>query len=650
MAEPARELEIGTLYRSAPIDRAAVDEETRSVTLSFSSEEPVDRFFGTEILDHGRKSVDLRRLNSGGAVLVDHRTSDHVGVVEKAWIEDRRGLARVRFGKSARASEVFDDIRDGIRTHVSVGYRVHALKLVESGDQGDVFRVTRWEPLEVSIVAVPADPTVGVGRADDHAKSIVTINTEEGPMPDNPNTDSAAAEPRAAPEPQPAAADAHVRSEARAEPRPQASEAAAEAHLREERRRIDEILALGERFDRRELAREAIRDGASIEAFRKRILESLDNARPIDLRASESPEIGLTPREARAFSFVRAIRAALTRDWSDAGFEREVSRATVDKLGLQPRGDFVVPYDVMVASRTLTAGTAGAGGELVATDHLAGSFIELLRNRMVVRQLGARVLDGLTGDVSIPKQTGGATASWVAEDAAAATASELTTGNITLAPKTVTCWSDISRRLILQSSPAIEDLVRSDLATAIALAIDLAAINGSGASNEPTGILNTTGIGDVAGGTNGAAPTWQNIVDLEKLVATANADIGALAYLTNAKVRGALKTTEKASGTAQFVWQDGSGGTPGEGAMNGYRALVSNQVPSNLTKGTGTGLSAILFGNWSELLIGLWGALDVLVDPYTNSTAGRVRIVNHQDADIAVRHAESFAAMQDAIA
>lgn len=292
--------------------------------------------------------------------------------------------------------------------------------------------------------------------------------------------------------------------------------------------------------------------------------------------------------------------------------------------------------------RDLVVGTPTAGGNLVAENLLAANFIDLLRNRSALMgQNMATMLTGLIGDVAIPKQTGGATGYWLAESGTP-TESQQTIGQVPLTPKTVGAYTDISRKLLQQSSIDVEAFVRGDLATVLGLAIDLAGIAGTGANNQPRGILNTVGIGSVIGGTNGAAPTWANIVALESEVAAANADVGRLHYLTNALVRGVLKTTEKASGTAQFVWNSND--------VNGYTPIVSNQVPSDLTKGSAEDIcSAIIFGNFADLLIGMWGGLDLLADPYTASTSGTVRVVALQDADIAVRHAESFAAMQDAL-
>lgn len=375
------------------------------------------------------------------------------------------------------------------------------------------------------------------------------------------------------------------------------------------------------------------------------------------------PGIGMSPRETREYSLVRAINAAIRNDWRGAELELEASEATAQRLGRRAQG-FFVPYDYLAGGaaersvqvrtergfqfvperRDMSVGTDGAGGHTVATNLLASSFIDLLRNAMMVQRAGARMLTGLVGDVAIPRQTGGATAYWVAENNAP-TESAMTSAfdQVTMAPKTVGAWADITRKLLMQSSLDIEALVRNDLATVLALEIDRAALHGSGSSNQPTGIAATSGIGSVAGGTNGAAPTYANLIALETEVAQDNADIGRVSYMTNTKVRGKLKST--VIGTDQrMVW--GEGGTP----INGYPAWITNQVASNLTKGSASGVcSAIFFGNWGDLLIGMWGGLDILVDPYTASTTGTVRVIALQDVDVAVRHAESFAAMLDAL-
>ena len=358
------------------------------------------------------------------------------------------------------------------------------------------------------------------------------------------------------------------------------------------------------------------------------------------------PNIGLTPKETRQYSLLRAIRAAGANDWRGAEFERECSEAVSKRMGMEPQGFFVPNEFVVGERRDLSVGTATAGGHLVSTDLLSSSFIELLRNRMILMAAGIRTLDGLVGDVAIPRQTGGATAYWVGE-AGSPTESQQAVDQVALTPHTVGAYTDFSRKLIKQSSISVEGFVRSDLASVVALAIDYAGLHGDSGTdaNQPDGLAVLSGIGAVVGGTNGAAPDWADIVALETEVATDNADMGTLAYLTNAKVRGKLKQTEKFSGTNGMpVWADGA--TP----LNGYRALVSNQVRSNLTKGTASGVaSAIFYGNWADMLMGMWGGMDMLVDPYTHSTSGTMRVVTLQDVDFAFRHPQSFAAMLDAL-
>jgi HK97 family phage major capsid protein len=369
-----------------------------------------------------------------------------------------------------------------------------------------------------------------------------------------------------------------------------------------------------------------------------------------ELQPLQDPNIGMGGNEIKQYSLIRAIRAAASGNWRDATLEKEASDAVMKKMGKEPRG-FFVPHDwlsadqrnLMAEKREMTIGVLAQGGYLKATDLLAQSFIELLRNKMVVQAAGAWVLTGLVGDIAIPRQTGGATAYWVAEGNAP-TEADQAVDQVALAPKTVGAFTDISRKLLLQSSIDVEAFVRNDLATVLALAIDLAALHGSGSGAEPKGLVNQTGVAVVAIAADGGPPTWEHIVSLETEVAADNADIGALAYITNAKVRGKLKQTEKATGTAQFVWESLVQATP----LNGYRALVSNQVKSDLTKGSGTGLSAAFFGNWGDLIIGQWGTLDILVDPYTGGTTGTVRVIAFQDVDVAVRHGESFSVILDA--
>lgn len=613
------------MSRFAVFQRESVDVEKRTVEVAFSSEEPVERWFGDEVLSHAAGAVDLSRLNDGGAVLFNHDWDDQIGVIERAWVDaDRRGRALVRFGNGAKAAEKFQDVQDGILRHISVGYSIVNFE-EEVSDDNRTFTATRWQPYEISFVTVPADPTVGVGRsAEPFIKNPVNPTPEKGNRNMDKNQIPAAAETPAAAIPAAAVTDTNN---------------TAERGMQNERARVSELLAIGRSYAAHggiEAAEKVIKEGGSEAQLRAAIMANMQTKPTVT-----AGEIGMTDKEQREFSLLRAMSAAATGKWDKAGLEREVSEELEKRHGRAAAG-FFVPTDLI--ARAYSKGNAANGGNVIENDFREDLFIELLRNRLAVAQLGATVLDGLVGDITIPKHLTGNTVQWVDENGSA-TESNATFGQMSLKPKTVTANTELSRKFILQSSLSAEQFARSELLKAMMLGIDLAAINGKGTGNEPTGILNTAGIGAVEIGANGGAPEWKHIVALESAIAAANADIGDLAYITNARVRGLLKTKLKTDGVSGYIWQDGA--TP----LNGYRCAVSNQIPSNLTKGTAANkCSPLIFGNWSDLMIAHWGVLDVIVDPYTKSTAGAVRITTLQDVDIAVRHVESFAAIKDIVA
>ena len=600
------------MSRFAVFQRESVNQENRTVEVAFSSEEPVERWFGMEVLSHDAGAVDLSRLNDGGALLFNHDWDDQIGVIERAWVDaDRRGRALVRFGNGAKAAEKFQDVQDGILRHISVGYSIANFE-EEVSDGSRTFTATRWQPYEISFVTVPADPTVGVGRMSERPEEKpVNLTLEEG----NRNMDKTQNIPAVA------------------------EDNTAERGMQNERARVSELLAIGRSYAAHggiEAAEKVIAEGGGEAQLRAAIM---DNMRTQPVMTAE--EIGMTAKEQREFSLLRAMSAAATGKWDKAGLEREVSEELEKRHGRAAAG-FFVPTDLI--ARAYSKGNAANGGNVIENDFREDLFIELLRNRLAVAQLGATVLDGLVGDITIPKHLTGNTVQWVDENGSAAEPNA-TFGQMSLKPKTVTANTELSRKFILQSSLSAEQFARSELLKAMMLGIDLAAINGKGTGNEPTGILNTAGIGAVEIGANGGAPEWKHIVALESAIAAANADIGDLAYITNARVRGLLKTKLKADGVSGYIWQDGA--TP----LNGYRCAVSNQIPSNLTKGTAASkCSPLIFGNWADLMIAHWGVLDVIVDPYTKSTTGAVRITTLQDVDIAVRHVESFAAIKDIVA
>ena len=599
-------------------DMEMASPEDRVVEFAFSSEEPVQRYFGKEILSHEKGAADLTRLNDGAPLLFNHDMDEYIGVCEKAWIgDDRRAYARVRFATHEFAQQVMNDVKDGILRNVSFAYEVR--KYVEDVKAG-TYTATDWMAYEVSFVTVPADQTVGMGRSMDEQEGEARNDDEDA---DELMVHGDCGDEEMLRETDAADAVETVKGMTMTEEVKIDVSAVAAQAAEAERQRIAGISALGDKFNQRDLAKQLIESGKSMDEARAVVLERMGEVKPV---AEKQADIGLTKKEVKQFSFLRAINALANPTdrsaWEAAAFEREVSEAAASKAGKSARGIFV-PGEILRAKRDLNVGTSTAGGNLVATDLMADSFIELLRNRSVVQRAGATVMNGLVGNVAIPKQTGGATAYWVAESGSP-TESQQTIGQVTMSPKTVGAYTDFSRKLMLQSSIDVENMVRNDLAAVIALAIDSAALYGTGSNNQPTGIKATSGINtkDFAGD----VPTFAEIVGMESEVAADNADVGTLAYILNAAMRGSLKTTEKSStSTAQFIWEPGN-------TVNGYRTEVSNQVTSG----------DVFFGNFADLLLGFWSGLDLTVDPYSNSTSGTVRVVALQDVDVAVRNAVSF--------
>ena len=589
-------------HRSITLGRNVLDEESRTIEMSVSSEKPVDRSFGVEILDHTRESMDLEFLNSGNApLLLDHEMEKQIGIIESVKLDEQEKKLRaiVRFGRGTLASEVFNDVVDGIRKNVSIGYTVKKMKKEEGGS----YRVIDYKIHEVSIVSIPADSDVGVNRALDdvtvvegHCDEVVTDVQSD-------SSDSIRNNVNLNPKEENIMSDLDIKAvEAEAKKSAQLDAA--------------KMIELGARHNQVEMAQNAIAQGRSIEDFRSELLDTVGS------KAAVQPQnIGMSEKEIRKFSIVKAVRALANphdrKAQEDAAFEFECSRAT----GRNTQG-IIVPADVLNSYKRDLNSTDEAA--LFADDFRGGDFVDVLRNKSSVMAAGATVLSGLSGDVKIPKKATAASASWVGEGSAVSE-SEMTATAITMSPKTVGAFTDVTTQLLAQSSLDIENLIREDLAQAIAIAMDKAALEGTGSNGQPTGILNVTGVNQV---TNFAAatPTFAECVSLETAVSEDNALMGNLAYILPSSMYGALKTTEKASGTAQFVVEP-------QGTINGYNAIVSNQA----TAGN------LYYGNFSDVLVGLFGGLELVVDPYSNAPSGLIRITARQMMDVAVRHAQSFA-------
>jgi len=640
------------------------------IEIAISSETPYERWWGIEILSHAADAVDMSRLGDGRhPLLLNHNTDDQIGVVKMAQVDDDHVLrGMVQFSRGQLGQEILTDVQDGIRSLVSVGYFIDEIQEIEppdtdgpqysytpkrkltgeefaqemrakygddynrsgqaaargDGDEPPVYVVTRWTPFEASIVPIPADTTVGVGRSagvDPEPQAADAPETQalaETVTVDDPPTIIILKEEKKMPDP--------------VQKTP--------AELEIERR--DGIQALAEqyaKFLQPDDGPKAVRDGkTTVNQFTDLIL-----SRMVSKHSDTSQlHIGMNGREIERYSFGRALLASMSGDWSKAGLELECSRAVESIMGKSAEG-FFVPFEFM--NRDFNVGTGTEAGNLVATNLRTDLYVDVLRNAMSMGKLGVTMLAGLTSNVDLPRKATAGTLGLVTEIGSASETGPLT-AKATLSPHRISAYTQVSKQALIQASMPLDALIRDDLVTGAAVLLENQCINGAGTGAEIKGLRNVTGIGTVVGGTNGIAPTWGNVVDLESACANANAEPDRYSgYLVNTKVRGKFKQTQFAT-NLPMIWQNGD--TP----LNGYRAVVSNNVPNNLTKGTSTTIcSASLFGSdWSMAVLGLFGAPDVTVDPYSLASTGQVQITLSQFADMQLRQPACIAKIDDWLA
>ena len=669
--------------------------ENQEIEIAISSEEPYERWWGIEILDHKANSIDLSRLSDNRhPLLLDHDTRKQIGVLRGAAVGDDQVLRCIaKFSRGELGQEILQDVQDEIRTMVSVGYSVDEVEEEKAlpdgsierrkmsgeqfqremttrhgadwakasgtraggpGDTTPVYRVTRWCPFEASIVSIPADPTVGVGRAGGPAGLNPAGSDREAGSPTvpeasrtNPGGHTTAAapdttvgnrtvDPPAAPAPAISAAAAPAFSGEKI-----MSEAVQKTPAELERERTSNIISMGDQYkkyvDQKDIAN-ACRNGHSVEQFRELVMTKMETRHS----TTQDVEIGMTKKEVGQYSLVRAILASATGDWSGAGLEREASEAVSKIYGRGPEG-FYVPFEAFSRQqRDFNVGTSTEAGNLVATDLRTDLYVDALRNNLVMARMGMRMLPGLTSSIAIPRKSSVATIGTLSE-IGSQTEGNPTIAQITLSPKRLGAYVEYSKQALIQSSMALEPMLRDDLISGAAVLMESQVINGVGSSNQMTGIRTYSGIGTTTAGTNAAVPAWSHFIDLESAVANNNAEPDSLAgYLINTRTRGKLKQTTKGTYLG-FIWD--SGAQP----LNGYRAMVTNNLANNLTKGTSTTIcSAALFSSdWSMGVIGLFGAPDVTVDPYTLAVTGQVRITLNQFADFGLRQPAAFSKIDD---
>jgi HK97 family phage major capsid protein len=590
-----------------------VDEEKRTARFPISSETPVRKRGGYyEILDHSQSSVRLAVLQTGANVIMDHEAARVVGVVENAALTaERRVEVLARFSNNSdEARVVFADVRDRIRRNVSFGYNIYDGKREGTAQDGlPIVRITDWEAYEVTFTSVPADPMrTGLGRT----KDLETIMKDDNETDIEDVTETRAAEPDFT---------------------GQLEEIEAEATKRE-RERQNEINAIAKQHANVKTlqlaAQSALAKGVSVDAFRSKALELIGKA-----NLTAPTDLGMTNQEVQRYSLMRMLRAQTEaalhgRDpMKIAPFEYRCHLDQLERLEAK-RADAVqgwlVPWDVQSrggwSTRAVPADTT-ENAALVPEDHLADQFILGLRANSAVMMAGATTLTGLVGDVSIPREESIAV-EWLTEDEDT-TDVDYVTSSVTLSPTTVAGSVPITRRLMKQSSPDVDVVVRNNLVRGIAEEIDKQALLGDGLLGLPTGIRNLTNVLTQLIVTGGI--TWAEAVGFEGTVeATAQSLLGPASYIMRPEQKTNAKTTGKDAGSGLFIWEND--------VVNGYPAYSSVHAG-----GTANG---IVFGTFSSLLIGFWGVLDVMSDVYTKAASGGVVIRVFQDTQVAARRDESF--------
>jgi HK97 family phage major capsid protein len=601
-----------------------------AIPVVVSTDSIVEVSDGPEILIHTPEAIDMQRAPL--PIIATHRGGQiNVGLVDELKITNGQLRGMAKFGARQEAAEYKTDVLNRIIRSVSVGYA-----RIKANVRADGVLVTsRWMPTHTAMVAEPADVRAGFFRAADVVPEFEL--TREVSTPAAP-----AAQPKEAKmadkQDKPAGDDADKTVPAQAKAGPSAME------LDKARTRAIENLCKANKID------DNIRDhwigtGLGVDEVTDDLLKIVEE------RSKRNPSqvasrLGLTEKETQRFSLFRAIQATDKRDWSQAGFELECTREIAKKLNrnnVEPNRFFVpmevqersVPFSggsfgagayrgqmMNVAQRDLTVGTTTAGGFLVETKNV--SFIEVLRNRTVATRMGATTLPGLEGNITIPRQTGAATAVWMANEASTLTESQQVFAQLALSPKSVGAYTEVSRQLMLQSSPAAEGIVTSDLASVAAIAYDLAVISGSGASGQPTGITNTGGIGSVTG----TSIDYAKVLEFQTDVAGANVMPVRGGYVTTPSVVALLMQRVKFTSTASPLWE----GNIWDGSMSGFPGMSSLQMAA----------ATMLFGDWAQVVIGEWGTLEIEVNPYANFQSAITGIRAIVSMDCGLRYAGAF--------
>lgn len=561
------------------------------VTLTFASEnlQDVTNTGYKEVLHIDEESVLTRRSEEGLPFRKEHERGTQFGIVENIRIVVKDGIKMLegdaRFSRSQLGQEMYQDIVDGIRKMVSVGYRFIDGFIDDLG----ILHISKWLPFEVSITEDPVDDSVGFYRSINENFTNIYNQFKGATMPEENAVQTQTAE---VPITQTRSYD-------------------------DERERTLKITEIGKALNLNPtVIFDSIQNNVSVDNFRSIALDSNNVVKPVS-------QIGLSGKEQRDYSLFRAVMAAATNDWSKAGLEKEASDAVSQILGKQARS-FYVPQDILknvqrraIGENIMSTGQHVAGG--INTELRGDAFIDVLRDKMVLPQLGAKKLTNLKGLINIPVKTDSSVGTWI-EEGADVPVDNFKISQKALSPKTISAYVEYTRQAVNLSNPNLEMLAFDDLANALALPADLAGFSGTGLNYQPKGIINTVGVT----GVDGANFDYAKAIDMIAAVEQANALGQNMFWVSNATLKGKLKQTPIVAEYPSFLMKE-------DNTMCGYQHKVKTGLPDG----------TLIFGDFSQLVMAEFGVLDIFVNDKI-SPAGNIRIYGFYMLDFLVRYTNAF--------
>ena len=538
---------------------------------TIATETPVLRQDGNEeILVMHPTNIELHTKDL--PLLENHDQDKQIGIVENIRFVGKKLMAKIRFANDEYSQMLKADVDDKIRQNLSIGYRILDY-FYENGKK----MVNKFSIHEVSLVPIPADPNSGIGRNSDLSYSVRNIQFKKGN----------------------------------------------EMTTRKERKDVAEIVALGNQHNMSVDAQQFIENGNSLSQFRKHILDNISNDEPLPVM--EAPMINKGTSE--QYSISNAIRGCV--DSKYRGFEHEVSQDFQRKQDLKNEHGIIIPTEAVLGQRTMTVGNLGGNVSSISD---AAKLIPFVQRQGVYSSIGLTEFNGFSSDVKIPRGTSVATASFLSLDGSTdITEGTPTMDSVNFSPTSLACFTEVSHKLVLQSSVDMDNYLRNLMSESIANKLDLAVIHGSGSSNQPTGMLNTTGINTE---TYSSAIAYADLANALSTLASDGIPLNAISWVVNPAEFATLQVKDKGTDTGQFLLETES--NPNDinqvGTMLGYPCYVSDSVPAG----------EVLLCRGQHSALGFFGGLELDVNPFQDFQKGSIGIRAIQDFDFQVLNANSI--------